>query len=108
MVNKLNEAMKHGEGKKIIGEIILSLAQYADTHFKQEESLMQQHSYPDFTAHKKIHDDLRKQVGEVIEEFERGTVVPAAIMSFLSDWLINHIMKEDKKYGSFFNKKGVA
>jgi hemerythrin-like metal-binding protein len=107
MIQKLNEAMKKGEGEKVISDILMGLVAYADSHFKQEESLMQQHNYPDFTAHKQLHDDLRKKVGEVIVEFEQGRAVPAEIMAFLSDWLINHIMKVDKKYGEFFGKKGI-
>jgi methyl-accepting chemotaxis protein len=108
MVHKLNSAMKNGEGNKVIGEILMGLVTYADSHFTQEERLMQQHAYPNYAAHKQIHDDLRKQVSEVIVEFEAGRAVPAAIMSFLSDWLINHIMKVDKEYGGYFNKKGIS
>lgn len=107
MIQKLNEAMKKGEGEKVISDILMGLVTYADSHFKQEEALMQQHNYPDYAAHKQIHDDLRKKVGEVIVEFEQGRAVPAEIMAFLSDWLINHIMKVDKKYGEYFSKKGI-
>jgi methyl-accepting chemotaxis protein len=107
MIQKLNEAMKKGEGEKVIRTILSGLVAYADSHFKQEEAMMQQHNYPDFQAHKQLHDDLRSKVGEVIIEFEQGRAVPAEIMTFLSDWLINHIMKVDKKYGEFFSKKGI-
>lgn len=108
MVHKLNEAMKKGEGNKVIGDILMGLVGYADSHFKDEEAMMQKHNYPDYPAHKQIHDDLRKKVGEVIVAFEQGRAVPAEIMAFLSDWLINHIMKVDKKYGEYFSKKGIS
>jgi len=107
MIHQLNAAMKNGEGNKVISTILTGLVSYADSHFKQEEQFLQKHNYPDFAAHKKIHDDLRKTVGEVIVEFEQGKAVPAAIMAFLSDWLINHIMKEDRKYGEYCRKKGI-
>jgi len=29
-------------------------------------------------------------------------------MSFLRDWLVNHINGSDKKYSAFFIEKGVA
>ncbi len=107
MIQKLNDAMKKGEGQQVISDTLMGLVTYADTHFKQEEALMQEHSYPDYHPHKQLHDDLRKKVGDVITEFEQGRAVPAEIMAFLSDWLINHIMKQDKKYGEFFSKKGI-
>jgi hemerythrin-like metal-binding protein len=108
MIHKLNEAMRNGQGKQVIGDILLGLVEYAESHFSQEERFMQQHKYPDYISHKKIHDDLRNKVSEVIVEYEQGRIVPAAIMMFLSDWLIGHIMNMDRKYGDFVVKKGVV
>jgi hemerythrin len=107
MIQRLNGAMKTGEGQKVISDILNDLVTYAETHLSQEEKFLQQNNYPDFAAHKQIHDDLRKKLGETIVEFEQGRAVPAAIMNFLSDWLLGHIMKVDKKYGEFMNKKGI-
>jgi hemerythrin len=107
MVQRLNDAMKKGEGMHIVSSILSDLANYAESHLSQEEKFLQQNNYPDFAAHKQIHDDLRKKLGEVLNEYHAGRIVPAEIMNFLSDWLINHIMKVDKKYGVFVNKKGI-
>jgi methyl-accepting chemotaxis protein len=107
MIQRLNDAMRNGEGDKVIGDILAGLAEYAVNHFAQEERFMQQHNYPDYPAHKQIHEELLKQVGATIVDFENGRAVPAAIMAFLSDWLLNHIMKVDKKYGEFALKKGI-
>jgi len=107
MIQKLNEAMKNGEGNKVISDILNGLVAYAESHLTQEERFLQQQNYPEYAAHKQIHDDLRKKLGELIHEYEQGRAVPAAIMSFLSDWLVTHIMKVDKKYGEFCQKKGV-
>ncbi|MDA8415047.1 MAG: bacteriohemerythrin [Desulfobacteraceae bacterium] len=108
MIHRLNDAMKSGQGKQVVGDILTGLVQYADSHFTQEERFMQQHKYPDYAVHKQIHDDLRKKVSEVIVEYENGRAVPAAIMTFLSDWLISHIMQADRKYGEYMVSKGVV
>jgi methyl-accepting chemotaxis protein len=108
MVQQLNDAMRNGEGQKVIGDILSGLAEYTVSHFAQEEKFMQQHNYPEYAEHKKIHDALLKQVGETIVAFENGRAVPAAIMAFLSDWLLNHIMKVDRKYGEFALKKKIS
>jgi methyl-accepting chemotaxis protein len=108
MIHKLNDAMKSGQGKKVVGDILLGLVNYAESHFSQEERFMQQHKYPDYAAHKQIHDDLREKISDVIVEFEQGRAVPAAIMMFLSDWLISHIMHADRKYGDYMVSKGIV
>jgi methyl-accepting chemotaxis protein len=108
MIHRLNDAMKNGQGKQVIGEILAGLAVYAETHFSQEERFLQQHNYPDFASHKQLHDKLRTQVSEVLVEYEHGRAVPAAIMMFLSDWLMSHIMHVDRKYGDFAVSKGIV
>jgi len=108
MVHELNDAMKNGRGEEVIGGIIARLAEYAVSHFNQEEAYMREVGYPGLAGHHAIHEDLKKKVGEAIEAFEKGEIVPAAIMQFLSDWLINHIMKEDRKYGEHAKKSGKA
>jgi methyl-accepting chemotaxis protein len=108
MIQQLNGAMKNGEGKAAVGEILTGLVQYAETHLKQEEEFLTRNGYPDFTAHKQIHDNLRTKLGEMVADFEGGRAVPSAIMMFLSDWLVNHIMGVDKKYGVYMNGKGIS
>ncbi len=108
MIHKLNDAMKSGHGRNVVGEILSGLVTYADSHFTQEERYMQQHNFPEYASHKEIHDALRQKVTEVMGDYQQGRAVPAAIMTFLSDWLINHIMNVDRKYGDYMVKKGVV
>jgi hemerythrin-like metal-binding protein len=58
--------------------------------------------------HKLEHKKFVGQVGEFKKLFDSGkAMLSMEVMSFLSDWLKNHIMKTDKQYGPFFNGKGV-
>jgi len=107
MIGRLNEAMEKGEGNRIMVDILSELAEYCVGHFKREEQMMEQHKYPDYRSHKEIHDKFMATAGEVITNFENGKVSPSEIMCLLSDWLLNHILNTDKKYGEFFSKKGV-
>lgn len=109
MVNQLFDAMKTGKGNQVMGDILKQLIAYTQTHFAAEERLMKQYGYPDFEAHKKEHNALVMQVLDLQKQFQEGkAVLTQNVMTFLRDWLSRHIQGDDKKYGVFFNGKGVA
>jgi len=42
------------------------------------------------------------------KQFDTGKAsVTPELMTFLQDWLTNHILTVDQKYGEFLNSKGV-
>jgi len=52
--------------------------------------------------------DFVAKVSEFKDGFEKGKLgLSISVMDFLSDWLRNHIKGVDKKYGPFFNEKGL-
>lgn len=109
MINELNEAMKSGKGKDVMEKILKNLVDYTVTHFASEEKLMQSGDYPGYLAQKSQHEALTKQVIEFQTKYHEGkAVLSVEIMSFLKDWLVNHIKGSDKKYGPFLNKKGIS
>ena len=102
LVNELCEAIKSGKGNDVLGGVLNGLITYTKTHFKAEEKLMQQYGYPNFPGHKKLHDELTSQAVELNEKIKSGQAVTAvSVGNFLKDWLQNHIMIEDMKYGQF-------
>jgi hemerythrin-like metal-binding protein len=108
MVNELHRAMKMKMGAKEAGQILTRLADYTVYHFANEETLFEQHQYPDRVAHKEYHDRLVAQVLEFKQEFEEGrAALSMDLMQFLTDWLRDHIMKTDRAYAPFFKEKGV-
>ena len=108
MINDLNDAMKQGKGKDVLGKIINGLTNYTGTHFRIEEKYFDQFRYPDANNHKKAHLDFTKKVTEFKDGFDKGNIsLSIEIMNFLSNWLQNHIKGIDKKYGPFFKEKGL-
>lgn len=97
LVNELDTAQEQNERK----EAFLNLYHYTREHFNAEESLMQKSNYPDFKAHKKLHEELLGQLSIVASQpltnFERYT----SFRVFIDKWLIDHIEKEDKAFGLF-------
>lgn len=98
-VNQLHDAMMEGKAQAEVAPILDGLVSYTASHFKHEEDMFQQYNYSDTQEHKKIHAELVAQVLEFKAKFTEGEVTLSSdLMEFLKEWLMNHIMQEDKKY----------
>lgn len=108
LINLLHESMRMGKGKDVIGNVLKDLTDYTVYHFGTEERLFAKYGYLESARHKKEHDDLTKQVVDLKTKYESGqTTITIEVMTFLKDWLNNHIRQSDKKYSAFLNSKGV-
>jgi methyl-accepting chemotaxis protein/hemerythrin len=108
MINDLHDAMQQKRSKEAIGEILNGLASYTVNHFDHEEKAFAQTHYPEEAQHKQLHKKLVDQVVELIGRFNAGeTLLTHDVITFLQDWLINHIKGTDKKYSAHFNRHGI-
>ena len=107
MINDLHAAMKEGKGNDVLGEIFRSMVSYTKVHFRDEETLLQSHGYIDLNSQKKSHELFVKQLDNLYADFVKGSVVTLQVMHFLKEWLENHILVDDMKYGAFLNAKGI-
>jgi len=108
VANRLNEAMRRGEGRTAIGAVLDELVRYTTFHFEFEESLMKKSNYPDVFRHQGEH---KKLVGDVLAQkakFDSGEALSSELLSFLRDWLVNHILKTDKALASSLRERAVA
>jgi hemerythrin len=107
MINDLHDAMKVGKGKEVIGKVLNGLMDYTRRHFTAEENLMKIHGYPGYEDQRKAHNILVNQVEDLRKKFTDGGVQSQQVITFLKDWLMNHIKGMDQKYGAHLNSKGV-
>jgi methyl-accepting chemotaxis protein/hemerythrin len=108
LINELNAAMRARKSDAALGGILTRLKEYTVKHFGQEEEYFVRYGYPDGAKHKEIHAKLVQQVLDFETAFKSGKAkVTMDFMRFLKDWLVKHIMGTDKKYGPFFNAKGL-
>lgn len=116
---------------------IYELLEYSKKHFHHEEELFEEFGYPDLEEHKKQHEifvekinkfselldtkevevtiessQLDEQLAEIafkdVEKENEKMVIASNMTRYLFDWLINHILKEDKKYAELFRRKGAV
>lgn len=83
-------------------EILARLENYTVAHFTAEEIMMRTLGYPELERHKAAHLEFVKRI-----QAERGRVAEGErptlnILHFLQDWLIKHILVNDKAYADFY------
>ncbi len=75
------------------------------SHFGEEERFMIKHSYPDYAAHKALHEEFIAQL-VVVEKTgcnrRRRVHIVIATNQLVVNWFLNHIRKVDTKLGAFW------
>lgn len=99
-INKLLDACSQGKAREQVHETMSFLVDYTKKHFADEERLQRTSNYPDYTNHKRIHDDFIKTVADIAKELdEQGPtiVMIGKVNNAVGNWLVNHIKREDTK-----------
>lgn len=84
------------------------LSQYVEKHFRHEEQLQRQYSYPDYERHKKLHEGYQKVVQNLIAEYRQQGPTPLMLNKLntnIGGWLINHIKREDRALAAHIKQK---
>jgi hemerythrin-like metal-binding protein len=108
IINKLADAMRMGKGQDVVNQVVTELLDYTNTHFQDEEALLQKANYPQLEAHREMHRIFVKKVQSLQSQAQMGKRVNAAqLLSLIRDWLVNHIQKADKRYSAHLNAAGI-
>ncbi|MEQ1672482.1 MAG: bacteriohemerythrin [Hyphomicrobium sp.] len=101
-INLLAMAVEHNSSRDIMKEIFRTLRDYTDTHFAYEELLFDRFGYPDSVKHKLQHKNLLGQVIDLEQRWLAGDAeIGSEVLTFLVEWLRNHILGSDKAYSAF-------
>ncbi len=105
LINDLHEAMEYRSDSSILDTIMKELSDYTFYHFSFEEEYLIKNEYPDIEEHRRLHEGLVKDVHDTFVRIAEGNKdMVQDIYLFLSQWLINHILKEDYKYYEYINE----
>ncbi len=84
-----------------IQNVFAELKDYTEKHFKDEEDYMESINYDDIfiqrAQHKLFVKKLEDFMSEDLEEEQDEKI--QEVLTFLTDWLFNHILKMDKLIG---------
>ncbi len=99
LINKLEEIEQKG-GQ--LSQVFEQLDNYVQTHFREEEKLLQLADYDDLEAHKLKHQEFETWLHSVKVVYKsagpNAHYITATVNHFLQEWLVEHILKSDMAY----------
>lgn len=109
MLNELNDGIESNRARAVLESVVGKLSNYTRVHFAREEHLFATTGYAEGPAHKAEHTLLARRVMNLQARFEAGQSRELGMetMAFLKNWLTDHIMGSDQKYGPHLNAKGI-
>jgi hemerythrin len=106
---KLYELMKKGLGHEYYEELVAFLTSYVNNHFAHEEAFQESINYDKHSQHIAYHQLFKEKVEQIIASHDKKTVTNLDLIKinlFIKDWLIHHILVEDRKIGEFLENIG--
>jgi hemerythrin len=104
LLNKTYDDFTAGTSHESLESTLDELIDYATYHFAAEEHWMKEHRYPDLRQHLDEHERFSRRVVEIQKDYHgRKVKLSLEVLSFLKNWLSNHILKTDAAYGKFYS-----
>ncbi|MBA3005940.1 MAG: bacteriohemerythrin [Proteobacteria bacterium] len=108
LINKMYTVLRNEEPDSSIQGVLDEMAEYAESHLKDEETILESNDYPDFANHLAIHKSYLDKLKVLMTEWQNEDKAAAMdIYTFLRQWWMGHIVTEDQKYGEFLKDKGI-
>lgn len=100
LINDMSDTVtSDSDSEKMISDAE-NLMRFMQIHFIREERLMNDFEFGRRDEHKAVHDRVFKRMENAVEKLrENKTGAMTEMISFLNDWLPDHIVKMDMQYG---------
>jgi len=109
MINRLIADQNVLTAPETIADLLTEMTDYAQEHFRAEEYLMSEYAYDKKDAQAEQHKAFLQKTMAFCSATDVGpNILSVALLEYLQTWLINHILKEDMQYKTFFQNKGVT
>lgn len=106
--NTILDAVATGRPVAEIVGLLDGMAEYARYHFGEEEALMGRLYYPEIEEHRAKHARLMEQILALRQRvLDDGRLETEATVEFLHEWLVSHILTDDRRYGPYLNDRGI-
>ena len=100
IINRLKSISYEHFDVKSVYPVVAELANYTRYHFATEEKYMGYIQYNDIIRHKIEHKYFEMRMSDLnLNRYEHYPELLRFLINFLSDWLLLHILEEDRKIG---------
>ena len=107
LVNRLNALLSmenNVDSKEESQKTLNMLEEYIIKHFSDEEELQKKNKYPEYEAHKKLHQSFIDEFEKLKKEFEvngHSLKFTMDLNNSLINWIVKHIKSADVELGKF-------
>jgi len=107
LVSDLIELCQIPDNKITIGKTLFFLADYTVEHFSIEERISRKFNYPQYDAHKKMHENFTQNIVDLTRHYNKNgdsKELFSMVTKMIVKWLILHIQSEDFKIAQHIKK----
>ena len=103
LVRELDHALKSGKEGVDRKAVLKFLIKYLKMHLQAEERLLENIGYPETKEHRAKHQEFEKKIRELEWSFDNDSdsLDMEELFSLIQNWLLTHILEEDKKYSTY-------
>ena len=100
LINLLQHSIGDAEEYVAVYSVLGALEEYAAHHFAREEKMMEASRCPQIDGHRQTHDGFTLKVQALKQRYENDPTSVRArdCLTFLNNWLVNHICTTDMSY----------
>ncbi|MBI9103699.1 MAG: bacteriohemerythrin [Spirochaetales bacterium] len=106
-INHLLSALLDKTSEYNITDTVKFINEYIDYHFRDEEKMLESYHYPKLKEHKKLHAIYENEFRLIEEQLRKGefdATLLIEIQDKIVNWLLDHIAKVDKQYGTYIDE----
>jgi len=106
LVNDFHNRWLEAHNRQDIAKVFNQLVVYAETHFRHEETIMEDAGYPRLAEHQQIHEDMIDTIFQLQKSYEEANLrLEMDAMKFVKSWLVGHILENDYLFRDFLARK---
>jgi hemerythrin-like metal-binding protein len=108
---RLIELVNRLDGDEPLDRVLEELARYADTHFRDEERLLEAVDYPGLDQQRIQHTAFRAWLDRNLDTYRsdgEASVTNRDLHVYLSVWIANHLMVYDAAFKPWLEKQAAS